>query len=185
MSKKMFGVAIGGAILLSLVGFIFMLGMSSQNKAINLEESMNESKSSINVQEKRRGDLIINLVDSVQSYDNHEKETLTLLAEARTSASEGKVEEAQLTIQAVTEAYPELKSAENYKTLMNELATTENLITEHRNNYNVQVRAYSRHIRKFPNSFILDIVGYDKLNVKYLEYETSEDAPTNLFNKDE
>lgn len=77
--------------------------------------------------------------------------------------------------------YPELKSNENYKTLMTELAITENLIAEHRNNYNIQVKQYNKHIKKFPNSMILNIMGYEKLDNTYLEYEVSENAPKNLF----
>lgn len=171
---------IGGIILAGIitVGAIFI---TSQNKAITLEEQVNESASSIEVQEKRRVDLIMNLVDTVQNYDKHEKETLTLLTQARSNAKDGNVEDAQLAIQAVTEAYPELKSVQNYQSLMTELSVTENLIAEHRNNYNIQVKAYNKHIRKFPNSLILGIMGYEQIDSTYLEYEAPSDAPTNLF----
>lgn len=185
MNKKLFGFLVGGGIIVGMIVVFFSIAITSQNKAINLEEQINESSSSINIQEKRRADLIINLVDTVQAYDIHEKETLTLLTEARSQASSGKVEEAQLTIQAVTEAYPELKSVDNYKTLMNELSTTENLIAQHRNNYNVQVKAYSKHIRKFPNKQLLGLMGYEKIDTSYLNFEVSPDSPTNLFDKGE
>ncbi|MEK4025420.1 LemA family protein [Sporosarcina sp. FSL W7-1283] len=185
MNSKLFGVLVSGGIITGLLLLFFSIAITNQNKAINLEEQINESSSSINVQEKRRADLIVNLVDTVQAYDEHEKETLKLLTEARSKASSGLVEEAQLTIQAVTEAYPELKSIENYKTLMNELATTENLIAQHRNNYNVQVKAYSKHIRKFPNKQLLGLVGYESLDKSYIDFEVSPDAPTDLFNKGE
>ena len=75
-------------------------------------------------------------------------------------------------------------SLENYKTLMTELAVTENLIAEHRNNYNIQVKQYNKHIKTFPNSMILNMMGYEKLDNTYLEYDASEDAPRNLFNKE-
>jgi len=183
MSKKTFGILIGIGIFFAVIILFFMIAISSENKAINLEEQINESSSSISVQEKRRVDLIFNLVDTVQNYDDHERETLVLLTEARSKASSGLIEEAQLTISAVTEAYPELRSIENYQTLMNELSTTENLIAQHRNNFNIQVKAYNKHTRKFPNRFLLDMMGYEKIDIDYLEYETSPDAPTNLFNK--
>jgi len=64
---------------------------------------------------------------------------------------------------------------------MTELAITENLIAEHRNNYNIQVKQYNKHIKKFPNSMILNIMGYEKLDNTYLEYEVSENAPKDLF----
>ena len=183
MKNKTFGIIVGLGILVGAIALFFTIAITTQNKAINLEEQINESSSAINVQEKRRGDLIINLVDTVQAYDTHEKETLTLLTEARSKASQGQVEEAQIAINAVTEAYPELKSVENYKVLMNELSTTENLIAQYRNNFNIQVKAYNKHTRKFPNKNLLSIMGYEKIDTNYLEYETSPDAPTNLFNK--
>jgi len=182
MSGKMFGVLISVGIFVGVVIMFATIAITSQNKAINLEEQINESTSAISVQEKRRADLIINLVDTVQAYDNHEKDTLVLLTEARSKASAGLIQEAQLTISAVTEAYPELKSIQNYQTLMNELSTTENMIAEHRNNFNIQVKAYNKHVRKFPNKFLLGMLGYENIDASYLDYETSPDAPTNLFN---
>ncbi|PTY93039.1 LemA family protein [Heyndrickxia sporothermodurans] len=184
MSKKAFGILITAIIIISIVVLGALIGVSSQNKAINLEEQIQESSSSIEVQEKRRADLILNLVDTVENYDEHESGTLTGLAEARSQASQGNVEEARTAIQAVAEAYPDLKSVDNYKTLMNELSTTENLIAEYRNNYNVQVKQYNKHVRVFPNTFFLNLMGYEKIDVDYLEYEAPSDAPTDLFNKE-
>ena len=86
-------------------------------------------------------------------------------------------------ITAVAEQYPELKSNENYKTLMTELAVTENMIAEHRNNYNIQVKQYNKHIKTFPNSMILNMMGYEKLDNTYLQFDASENAPRNLFEK--
>ena len=86
-------------------------------------------------------------------------------------------------INAVAEAYPDLKSSDNYKELMNELATTENLIANYRSNYNSWVKKYNQHIRKFPNKQILGCLGYEDANYTYLDYNVSSDAPTNLFDK--
>ena len=183
MKKSTFIVLAAVLSFVAIVFLVFAVFIGSQNKAINLEEQINESKSAIEVQEKRRVDLIYNLVDTVQAYDEHEKDTLIALTEARSKASEGNVEDAQLAVQAVAEAYPELKSQANYQALMNELATTENLIAEHRNNFNIQVKAYNKHIRTFPNSFILGLAGYEKIDSTYLEYDAPSDAPTNLFGK--
>lgn len=172
------------AIIIVIGILIFSMGISSQNKAINLEEQINSAHSAIEVQEKRRVDLIHNLVDTVEQYASHEKDTLSKITEARSQVSEGNIEEASMVIQAVAEAYPDLKANDNYKTLMLELSTTENLIAEHRIAYNTQVRAYNKHIRTFPSSFILGIMGYEQLDVKYLEYEAPSDAPQNLFDKE-
>ena len=155
--------------------------ISVNNKAISLEEQIKESKSGINIQEKRREDLLVNMVDAIKSYNNYEQSTMTQIIEARNQATSGNVEEAERLINIVAEQYPELKSNENYKQYMTELSVTENLIAEYRNNYNIQVKQYNKHVKKFPNSMILSMMGYDKLDNTYLEYEASEDSPKNLF----
>lgn len=172
---------IGLGIILGIVLIIAGDFIGTNNAVINLEEQIKESSSSIKIQEKRREDLIFNLVDTIQSYNKYEQDTITKIIEARSNANNGNVEEAETLINAVVEKYPELKSNENYKTLMTELAITENLIAEHRNNYNIQVKQYNKHIKKFPNSMILNIMGYEKLDNTYLEYEVSENAPKDLF----
>lgn len=180
------GKFIAGTVVLGLIAIFAIalaVGFGAQNKAIGLEEQMEESKSSIGIQEKRRVDLIFNLVDTVESYNKHEEGTLTKLAEARTQAKSGNVAEAQVAINAVSEAYPELKADKNYTQLMTELSVTENLIAEHRDNYNIQVKQYKKHVRKFPNSMTLSIMGYEVIDVNYLEYDAPEGAPQNLFDK--
>lgn len=154
---------------------------SSQNKAIALEEQVNTAASDINVQEKRRVDLIYNLADAVMQYDKHEAETLKDIAEGR--GSTGSIENVTTAITAVAEAYPELKSNENYKTLMNELSMTENLIAEYRSNYNKAIKEYNRYVRKFPTRIFLNMLGYEVMEYEYLNYNVSSDAPQNLFDR--
>lgn len=151
----------------------------SQNKAFALEEQVNTAQSDIKVQEKRRVDLVYNLADCVKQYDKHEAETLAAIAEGR--GSSGDIENVTTAITAVSEAYPELKSNENYKQLMNELAMTENLIAEYRSNYNKQIKEYNRYVRKFPTRMFLSMLGYEIQEYKYLDYNAPVDAPTNLF----
>lgn len=139
-------------------------------------------ESDIKVQEKRRVDLIYNLADCVKQYDKHEAETLTAIVEGRGSA--GNIENATTAIAAVSEAYPELKADENYRELMNELAMTENLIAEYRSNYNKQVKVYNRYVKKFPTRIFLNMLGYERQNYQYLDYEAPVDAPQNLFGED-
>ena len=91
------------------------------------------------------------------------------------------IENVTTAIAAVTEAYPELKSNENYKELMNELSITENLIAEYRENYNKQIKEYNRYVRKFPTRFFLNILGYETQQYQYLDYGAPVDAPQNLF----
>lgn len=152
---------------------------SSQNKAFALEEQVNTAQSDINVQEKRRVDLVYNLADCVKQYDEHEAETLKAIVDGR--GSTGDIENVTTAITAVTEAYPELKSNENYKQLMNELSMTENLIAEYRSNYNKQIKEYNRYVRKFPTRMFLDMLGYETMDYQYLNYDVDSDAPTNLF----
>ena len=150
---------------------------SVRNKAIRLEEQIAVARSDIDVQQKRRADLIPNLVDCVKAYDRHEYETILAVVRERGYDAD----EVQTMIVAVAEAYPEMKSSDNYRELMNELATTENLIANYRSNYNKQVRAYKQYVRKFPNGTLLDLAGYERENYDYLEYGASEDAPVGLF----
>ena len=150
-----------------------------QNKAFALEESVNTAAADINVQEKRRVDLVYNLADCVMQYDKHEAETLKAVVEGR--GSTGDIENVTTAITAVAEAYPDLKSNENYKELMNELAMTENLIAEYRSNYNQQIKEYKRYVRKFPTRIFLDMLGYEVMDFEYLEYDAPVDAPQNLF----
>ena len=172
-------------ILISIISIIciIILGVFAingvQNKAINLEEQIKTASSDIKVQEKRRVDLVYNLADCVKQYDKHEAETLQAIVEGR--SKDGDIENVNTLISAVTEAYPELKSNDNYKELMNELSVTENLIANYRSNYNTQVRAYNRYVRKFPNKQFLSVLGYEQVDYDYLNYDVPSDAPQNLF----
>lgn len=168
-------------IILSIVLFTMISFATTNNHVIVLEEQIKESESSIKIQEKRRLDLIINLVDTVKSYNKYEQETLSKIVDARSKAVDGQVDETEKLINLVVEQYPELKSNENYKQAMTEMSVTENLIAEHRNNYNEQIKSYNKYVKKFPNSLILNIIGYDKQDYEYLGYEVSSDAPTNLW----
>lgn len=181
VSKKGFLIASIALLLVGVVAIFYAVYTTKVNKAYDLEEQINESKSAIQVQEKRRTTLIYNLVDTVKNYDKHESSTLTELAKVRSSATSD-IKEAKTAIQAVTESYPELKSQANYKALMTELSTTENLIAEYRNNFNLQVKAYNKYTRKFPNSMFLNMAGYEKIEADYLTYTEEETKdPTNLF----
>lgn len=148
-----------------------------QNKAIGLEEQITTAQSEIKIQEKRRADLIPNLVDCVKSYNEHEYNTLMGVIAERGAGSDDAVTQVLLTL----ENYPELKSNENYKQLMTELATTENKIAQTRTNYNTWVSKYNSYIKKFPNRGILNMLGYEVQIFEKLNYDVSSDAPTNLF----
>ena len=168
------------AVLAVVLMFVFAF-KGIQNHAIGLEEQITTAMSEIEIQEKRRADLIPNLVDCVQAYDEHEYSTLMAVIEARGANSDEVAAEVMTSVNVVAEQYPELKSNENYKQLMTELAATENLIAQTRSNYNSWVTQYNTYIRKFPNSTILNMLGYERQMFAKLEYNASSDAPTNLF----
>lgn len=174
---KLILIIVAGILAVVMLGVFGVQG--SQNKAFSLEEQVNTADSDIKVQEKRRADLVYNLVDCVKQYDKHEADTLTAIVEGR--GSTGDIENVTTAIAAVSEAYPELKSNENYKELMNELSITENLIAEYRSNYNKQIKVYRRYVRKFPTRIFLNILGYEVQEYTYLDYKAPVDAPQNLF----
>ena len=174
---KLFLIIAAGVVAVILLGIFGIQG--AQNQAFVLEESVNTASSDIKVQEKRRVDLVYNLADCVKQYDKHEAETLSAIVEGR--GSTGDIENVTTVISAVAEAYPELKSNENYKELMNELSITENLIAEYRSNYNKEIKEYNRYIRKFPTRIFLSWLGYESQNYTYLDYNAPADAPQKLF----
>lgn len=94
-------------IIIGIVLSVILLGVimifSSNNRAIGYEEQVKTSKSDIQIQEKRRADLIVNLVDTIKNYDKFEKDTLNQVMEARNKATNGNVEEAKIMINAVAE----------------------------------------------------------------------------------
>lgn len=175
---KLIGIIFSTLLVVVIVFIFFFNGV--QNGAISLEEQVKVAYSDINVQEKRRVDLIYNLVDTVKNYDKHEAETLKAVVEAR-SGGKGDISDVTTLISSVAEAYPELKANDNYKQLMNELSVTENLIAQYRSNYNKQIKEYNRYVKKFPNKQILDLLGYEDAGFDYLNYDAPSDAPQNLF----
>lgn len=168
-----------GVSIVAVIGLCVFGVQSAQNKAIRLEEAIGQADSDIKVQEKRRVDLVYNLADTVKQYNKHESETLTSLADGMSKGNN--VKDAQTAIAAVTYAYPELKSNENYKELMNELSVTENLIAQHRENYNKSVTKYNNYVKGFPARKFLEWTGYEVQEVKRLDYDAPSTAPQNLF----
>lgn len=111
----MFGI-IGSTLLL-----VTALAFGINNRAISLEEQISGAEAQINVAEKRRVDLVYNLVDTVIAYQEYEGDTMIAITEARASAESGNADGAMTVLNAVSEQYPELKANENYQQLMTEL----------------------------------------------------------------
>lgn len=152
------------------------------NRAIALEESVNTTQSDIDTQLQRRFNVLTELAECVKQYDSHEYETLTKVIEARGSnISEQESEQVVAQINAVAEAYPELKSQDNYKQFMKEIATTENLLTQYKQAYNASVKNYNRYVKKFPNKQFLGLIGYEVVSYEYYKTDKTDNEAMQFF----
>lgn len=174
-----------------LVAAIALVGIfsSNYNKFVEMEESVQNAQSDVSIYLQRRADLIPNFVETVKAYSLHEQETYTVVTKARSAvAGADSVEEqaeasAQLDsaidiwVNAVTEAYPELKADAQYIALQDELAGSENRIATARNDYNKVAQAYNTAIRKFPANIVAGLFDFEKAD--YFEADNdASDAPT-------
>ncbi len=145
------------------------------NRLITLKNRTQEAFSDIDVQLKRRHDLIPNLVETVKGYATHERELFEKVTQARAAAinaqgveEKGKAENvltgALKSVFAVAEAYPDLKASQNFLKLQDELSDTENKIQAARRFYNGNVRDFNIAIEVFPNNVIVGILGFKKFD---------------------
>ncbi len=173
--------------ILVVVGIIVVLGViisgwfiTTRNTLITLEETIDASWAEIDNQLKRRSDLIPNLVATVKGFATQEREVFTQIAEARsklagattvgeTAQGYNQLQSALGRLLVIVEAYPELKSNENFIRLQDELAGTENRIAVARKRYNDSVRVFNTKIRMFPTSTVANMMGLEKR--EYFEIE--------------
>lgn len=155
------------------------------NGLVRRRNQVKEAWSDIDVQLKRRYDLIPNLVETVKGYAAHEKETLDRVIQARNSAmqvhdtkgatpeqmaaAEGALAGALKTVFALSEAYPDLKANQNFLKLQDELSDTENKIQASRRFYNGNVRDYNTAIQTFPANTVAGMFGFHE--EKFFELE--------------
>ena len=162
-----------------VVGALWLVGV--YNGLIRLKNRTDEAASDIDVQLKRRHDLIPNLVETVKGYASHEKEVFTKVTEARTAAmgaqtmaDKAKAENALMdtmkSLFAVAENYPQLKASENFAKLQDELSDTENKIQASRRFYNGNVRDFNTKIQVFPNNLVAGMLKF----VKYEFFEVAD-----------
>jgi LemA protein len=139
--------------------------VATSNSFIRARNKVDEAWSGVDVQLKRRHDLVPNLVETVKGYTQHERETLTAVTEARAEAvaatepdrvahAEAKLTSALGGIHAVAEQYPELRASDSFQQLSAQLAALENEIQAARRIYNANVQAYNTRIQIFPNSLV-------------------------------
>lgn len=170
-------------IIVALFLMIVSMFLGAYNRAVTLEENVNTSRSNISKEEQRRVDLFNNLVDAAQNAKTFEQETQTKIAEARSQANNGQVDQAMLTIANVVEAYPEIKSIDLYKQTMTEFSITENRLAGFREQYNNDVREYKRYTRSFFVRIGLSFTGYQVRDFDYLDYKVNNSEARNLFDK--
>ncbi|MDP2649409.1 MAG: LemA family protein [bacterium] len=156
-----------GAVVLVLVVYLWF----TYNNLVVLRERIKEALSQIDVQLKRRSDLIPNLIETVKGYAKHEREVFEKVTQARANMLKAEtlpqkaeannmMEKALKSIFAVAEAYPDLKASENFKSLQEELTDTENKISYSRQFYNSNVLAYNTSIKRFPGSIFANMFGF-------------------------
>lgn len=157
-------------IILGLVVVLILWFVAVFNGIVGLRNRTQEAWSDIDVQLKRRHDLIPNLVETVKGYAKHEKELFEKVTQARADAinakgaKEASEKENVLTgalksVFAVAENYPELRASENFQKLQDELTDTENKIEAARRFYNGNVRDFNIKIQTFPNSLVAGMTG--------------------------
>jgi LemA protein len=174
--------------LVALVGYAIV----TYNSFVSLTQRTKEAWADIDVQLKRRYDLIPNLIETVKGYASHERETFDQVTQARAAATQVHVDPTNITSEqiqamagaesaltdalgkllAVAEAYPDLKASQNFSELQTELSDTENKIQAARRFYNGNVRDLAIKLQSFPSNVIGNMFGF-----KEEEYFDLEDTP--------
>lgn len=171
---------------LIIIGLILLIIWVSYNSLITAKVRIGEAFSQIDVQLKRRADLIPNLVETVKGYAKHERELLEKITNARASlmSASGAHEKAQAnnalsqtlkSLFAVAENYPNLKANENFLNLQEELTDTENKIAFSRQFYNTNVLDYNTKLQVFPNVLIAGTFNFKP--AEYFEVSDEEKKP--------
>ncbi len=161
------------------------------NRLVTFRNRVDNAWAQVDVQLKRRYDLIPNLVETVKGYAAHERETFEAVTNARTRAqaaqgpadqsqAEGILGQALGRLFAVAEAYPELQADENFRQLQDELAQTENRIAVSRQVYNDTVLTYNNAIQTVPGVFVAGPFGFHKREFFEAE-EAAQEAPRVAF----
>ncbi len=180
--------AILGGIALVVALWIIGIYNGLQRKRIAAQTAWSD----IDVQLKRRHDLVPNLVNTVKGYAAHEKGLFENVSAARSSAmgaktidqqiaAEGQLSSALGRLIAVAEAYPELKANANFMALQEELSSTENKIGFARTNYNRSVAQFNESIVVFPSNFVAGIFGFQSMKLFELDNVEERQVPTVQF----
>lgn len=176
-----------GIIIVAIIAIIGLLAgfvAGSYNKFVDREEALSRAQSEVQNQLQRRADLIPNFVNTVKGYSDYESSTFQAVTEARSKVADAddveETEEASnelnsaisVWVNAVTEAYPELKADAQYRALQDELAGTESRIATARRDYNKVAESYNKSVRRFPGSIMAAIFDFEKADY----FEANEGA---------
>ena len=178
-----------GIVAVLIIGFIAMY-----NGLVRVRNQMKNAWAQIDVQLKRRHDLIPNLIETVKGYAKHERETLDSVTKARNLAqaavgtgvvaqakAEGELSGFLSRLLAVAEAYPDLKANQNFLALQEELSSTENKISFSRQFYNDSVLGYNNKIQMFPTNMMANMFGFKQGEYFELEAPAEREVPKVSF----
>lgn len=174
-------------IIWGIVGFLAIIllvgGCSSYNGMVTAEQMVKRTDGDLQAAYQRRFDLIPNLVSAVKGYSRHESTTLQNVTDARVglvhtgdsleaasrnvasmdmAQKEALAKSMNIYVNAVKEAYPDLKANETYRDLMTQLESTENRVNQERNNYNQAVEAYNNKVLRFPGNIFAGMFGFQE-----------------------
>lgn len=185
MSGLVIGLIVIGVLVLIVGGW----AMGIYNKLVRVRQHLKDSWSGVDVELKRRYDLIPNLVNAVKGYASHESETLEAVIAARNQAAgnhgspssqakdEGVLVGALKQLAVVVEQYPDLKADSQFMNLQGELAETENRIASSRRLYNGNVREMNTAVETFPSVIIAGMFSFEKAEYFEIEDAAVREAP--------
>ena len=179
-------------VIAAIVLFVIFPIIAMYNGLVSKRVECDSSWAQIEVQLKRRYDLIPNLVETVKGYASHEKETLENVIKARNAAisangvadqadAENMLTGALNKLFALSEAYPNLKANENFSQLQEELTSTENRIAFARQHFNDTVAVYNIATQKFPSNIIANMFNFQKRDMFEITDATQREAPSVKF----
>lgn len=180
-------------IFLAIIGVLVIFLVSIYNSLVNLRNQVKNAWSQIDVQLKRRHDLIPNLIETVRGYMTHERETLENITKARSQAvvaegvgdkakAESELTQALGKFNLVVENYPDLKANQNFLALQEELTSTENKISFARQSYNDQVLFYNNKIQMFPSNIVAGMFNFKEEEFFEIEDDSERAVPKVDFN---
>jgi len=179
-------------VLIVIIAVVALFLISIYNSLVKLRNQVKNAWSQIDVQLKRRHDLIPNLIETVKGYMTHERDTLENITKARSQAvaaegvgdkakAEGELTSALGKFNLVVENYPDLKANQNFLSLQEELTSTENKISFSRQNYNDQVLFYNNKIQMFPSNIVPGMFQFNVEEFFEIEDEKEKEVPKVSF----